>query len=113
MTFRRSWSTLGSPGNTQSAKPPVKLTFGIVTANALGATLYLTFAILARGLSHGKPEPLFFSRSLWLLYLFLIIDVVWGSVMLVAARWRRWDLYAFVCIGWLVAIWLGSGLASI
>ena len=113
MTFRRSWCSFGPPGNPQSAKPPAKLTSGIVTANALGATLYLTFAIVARGLSHGTPEPLFFSRALWLLYLFFIIDGVWGSAMLVAARWRRWDLYAFVCIGWLVAIWLGSGLASI
>ena len=97
---------------------PGKHAAGIVAANALGATMYVTLAILAlerakRGGNGVTPEPLLSTRAHWLLVLFVLTNLVWGSLMFARPRWRRWDLYAFVWIGWLVAIWLGSGLASI
>ena len=103
------WSTV----NPQRAKSPARLAFGIVTGNAVAATVYLTLAILGRGLNRGKPEPSLLGRASSLLVLFLIIDAAWGVAMLASPRSRRWDLYMFVVIGWLVAIWIGSGLTSI
>lgn len=96
-----------------SAKTPGRFAFGIVAANALAATVYLTLAILGRGLSRAKPELSLLGRAHSLLVLFLIINAAWGVVMLASPRSRRWDLYVFVVIGWLVAILIGSGLTSI
>jgi hypothetical protein len=103
------WSTV----NPQRPKSPARVAFGIVTGNALAATVYLTLAILGRGLSRGKPEPSLLGPASSLLVLFLIINAAWGVAMLARPRSRRWDLYVFVVIGWLVAIWIGSGLTSI
>jgi hypothetical protein len=95
-------------------RPPLRtLTLGIVTGNAVAATVYLTLAILGRGLNRGRHEPSLLGRSFWLLICFVFIDAAWGAAMLASPRWRRWDLYAFVWIGWLVSILFGSGLTSI
>ena len=100
--------------NPPPLKSPRSLALGNVTANALAATVYLTLAILGHGpLVHARPDPSLLAPAFWLLALSLIIDAAWGAAMLAIPRWRRWDLYAFVWIGWLAAIWLGSGLASI
>jgi hypothetical protein len=94
-------------------KNPASLTVSLVTANALAATVYLTLATLGGRMSGGTPQPSLRPRATQLLVLFLVVNAVWGIVMLAIPRLRRWDLYVFVLIGWLVAIWLGSGLASI
>ena len=100
--------------NPETLKSPRNLALGFVAANALAATVYLTLAILGHGpLAHARPDPSLLAPAFWLLVLSLIIDAAWGTAMLVIPRWRRWDLYAFVWIGWLVAICIGSGLASI
>jgi hypothetical protein len=104
------WSTV----NPRTRKSSKNLALGIVTANALAAIVYVTLAILGHGpLVHLRPNPSLLAPAFWLLALSLIIDAAWGTAMLAIQRWRRWDLYAFVWIGWLLAIFIGSGLASI
>ena len=98
----------------QTLKSPRNLALGIVTANAFAATAYLTLATVDRGpLVHMAPDLSRLAPAFWLLMLSLILAAAWGMAMLAVPRWRRWHLYAFVWIGWLVAIWIGSGLASI
>ena len=106
-------SHCGQSSNLRARKGDGSSAIVLVTANALAATVYLILAIIGRGLGRGKLEPSLLGRASGLLVLFLIIDAVWGAAMSARARWRRWDLYVFVLIGWLLAIWLGSGLASI
>lgn len=100
--------------NCWKLNTPGRLTLVIVAANALAATAYLTLAILGHGpLVHGTREPSLLRPAVRLLRLFLVMDVAWGTAMLARPRRRRWDLYAFVWIGWFVSVILGSGLASI
>jgi hypothetical protein len=87
----------------------------LVIANALAAAAYLPLAILGHGpLAHGaRPNPSLLAPAFSVLVLSLLVDAAWGTAMVAIPRWRRWDLYAFVLIGWLLVIFLGSGLASI
>jgi cell division protein FtsW (lipid II flippase) len=89
----------------------------LVTANALGATVYVVLTQVAFTREHRSngvtPEPLLWSRARWVLVLFLIVNLVWAMAILARRRWRRWDLYVFVWLGWIVALVLGSGLASV
>ena len=84
-------------------------------ANVLGAMVYLPLALIGwtRLTRRVTPEPLFRSLSAGVLLLFIVVNLAWGIVVLASPRPRRWDYFGLVWGVWIVAVILGSGLASI